>query len=93
MSDLHTSIAAALKTANDRVAGFIGYDEMADAVIQELEKDYMLVPNPCETYPRLVDDEWCACGHAEDRHERSTGMCAVITPMCDCTGFKEADDE
>ena len=36
MSDLRTRIAAALKTANDRVAGFIGYDEMADAVIREL---------------------------------------------------------
>lgn len=34
--DLRTRIAAALKTANDRVAGFIGYDEMADAVIREL---------------------------------------------------------
>jgi len=33
---LRDRIAIALKTANDRVAGFIGYDEMADAVIAEL---------------------------------------------------------
>ena len=31
--NLRDRIAAALKAANDRVAGFIGYDEMADAVI------------------------------------------------------------
>ena len=36
MTDLRDRIAAALKAANDRVAGFIGYDEMADAVIREL---------------------------------------------------------
>jgi hypothetical protein len=36
MSDLRTRIAAALRTAERRVAGFIGYDEMADAVIAEL---------------------------------------------------------
>ena len=36
MSDLRTRIAAALRTADRRVAGFIGYDEMADAVIAEL---------------------------------------------------------
>jgi hypothetical protein len=34
--DLRTRIAAALRTADRRVAGFIGYDEMADAVIAEL---------------------------------------------------------
>lgn len=40
MSDsLRDRIAAALKTANDRVAGFIGYDDMADAVIRELEPE------------------------------------------------------
>ena len=33
--DHHTRIMAALKTANDRVSGFIGYYEMADAVIEE----------------------------------------------------------
>jgi hypothetical protein len=37
MSDLRTRIAAALRTADRRVAGFIGYDEMADAVIAELK--------------------------------------------------------
>ena len=36
MTDLRDRIAAALKAANDRVAGFIGYDEMADALIREL---------------------------------------------------------
>ena len=36
MSDFRTRIAAALRTADRRVAGFIGYDEMADAVIAEL---------------------------------------------------------
>jgi hypothetical protein len=36
MSDLRTRIAAALRTADRRVAGFIGYDEMADAVIAVL---------------------------------------------------------
>jgi hypothetical protein len=39
MSDLRTRIAAALRTADRRVAGFIGYDEMADAVIAELNLD------------------------------------------------------
>ena len=34
--NLRDRIAAALKAANDRVAGFIGYDEMADAVIAAL---------------------------------------------------------
>jgi hypothetical protein len=33
---LRDRIAAVLKAANDRVAGFIGYDEMADAVIEAL---------------------------------------------------------
>jgi hypothetical protein len=37
MSDLRDRIAAALRTADRRVAGFIGYDEMADAVIAELK--------------------------------------------------------
>ena len=37
MSDLRTRIAAALRTAERTVAGFIGYDEMADAVIAELK--------------------------------------------------------
>ena len=32
--NLRDRIAAVLKAANDRVAGFIGYDEMADAVIE-----------------------------------------------------------
>ena len=36
MSDLRTRIAEALKTADRRVAGFIGYEERADAVIAEL---------------------------------------------------------
>jgi hypothetical protein len=39
MSDLRDRIAAALRTADRRVAGFIGYDEMADAVITELNLD------------------------------------------------------
>jgi hypothetical protein len=39
MSDLRTRIAAALRTAERTVAGFIGYDEMADAVITELNLD------------------------------------------------------
>ncbi len=34
---LRDRIAAALKTANDRAAGFIEWDELADAVIAELE--------------------------------------------------------
>ena len=34
--NLRDRLAAVLKAANDRVAGFIGYDEMADAVIAEL---------------------------------------------------------
>ena len=33
---LRDRIAVVLKAANDRVAGFIGYDEMADAVIEAL---------------------------------------------------------
>ncbi len=37
MTDLRDRIAAALRTADRRVAGFIGYDEMADAVIAELK--------------------------------------------------------
>jgi hypothetical protein len=36
VTDLRDRIAAALRTADRRVAGFIGYDEMADAVIAEL---------------------------------------------------------
>jgi hypothetical protein len=39
MSDLRTRIAAALKTADRRVAGFISYEERADAVIAELNLD------------------------------------------------------
>jgi hypothetical protein len=39
MSDLRTRIAEALKTADRRVAGFIGYEERADAVITELNLD------------------------------------------------------
>jgi hypothetical protein len=35
--NLRDRIAAVLKAANDRVAGFIGYDEMADAVIEALK--------------------------------------------------------
>jgi hypothetical protein len=37
VTDLRDRIAAALRTADRRVAGFIGYDEMADAVIAELK--------------------------------------------------------
>jgi|688.fasta_scaffold279861_5 hypothetical protein len=34
--DLRTRIAAAIKAADKRVAGFISYEERADAVIAEL---------------------------------------------------------
>ena len=36
---------------------------------------------------------FCVCGHREFKHESSTRMCAIIDPMCGCTGFKEDDDE
>jgi hypothetical protein len=39
MSDLRTRIAEALKTADRKVAGFISYEERADAVIAELNLD------------------------------------------------------
>ena len=40
MSDtLRDRIAAVLKAANDQVAGFIGYDEMADAVIEVIREE------------------------------------------------------
>lgn len=48
--DLRTRIAAALKTANDRVAGFIGYDEMADAVIRELQPQLAAFATDCVTH-------------------------------------------
>ena len=41
MSDLRTRIAEALKTADRRVAGFISYEERADAVIRELATTYV----------------------------------------------------
>lgn len=41
----------------------------------------------------LTGSEFCVCGHMEYRHERSTGMCAIIDPMCGCTGFKDNDDD
>lgn len=40
----------------------------------------------------LTGSEFCVCGHMEYRHERSTGMCAIIDPMCGCTGFRDNDD-
>jgi hypothetical protein len=39
MTDLRDRIAEALKTADRRVAGFISYEERADAVIAELNLD------------------------------------------------------
>ena len=39
MSDLRDRIAAALRTADRRVAGFISYEERADAVIAELGRE------------------------------------------------------
>jgi hypothetical protein len=36
MTDLRTRITDALRTADRRVAGFISYEERADAVIAEL---------------------------------------------------------
>jgi Fe-S cluster assembly ATPase SufC len=37
MSDLRERIAAAIKAADKRVAGFISYEERADAVIEALQ--------------------------------------------------------
>jgi hypothetical protein len=37
MTDLRDRIAAAIKAADKRVAGFISYEERADAVIAELQ--------------------------------------------------------
>ena len=58
---LRTRIAAVLKTANDRVAGFIGYDEMADAVIKALamerEESFMRPGWEGTTFTRYVT-EW-----------------------------------
>jgi hypothetical protein len=61
MSDLRTRIAEALKTADRRVAGFISYEERADAVIAELGlrqeiKEAVKTP-PKLTFTRYVT-EW-----------------------------------
>jgi hypothetical protein len=60
MSDLRTRIAAALKTADRKVAGFISYEERADAVIAELGlrqeiKEAVKTP-PKLTFTRYLTD-------------------------------------
>lgn len=57
--DLNQSIRTRIAAALRHMTGDLTYEAMADAVIRELKKDYMLVPNPDETYqtPRT---EWIA---------------------------------
>ena len=58
MSDsLRDRIAAAIKATNDRVAGFIGYDEMADAVMIEVKKELANEYN--KGYGDGHEEGWC----------------------------------
>ena len=57
MSDLRTRIAEALKTADRRVAGFISYEERADAVIRDVLTPEFLADLVIAAVQKAADDD------------------------------------
>ncbi len=57
MSDLRTRIAAALRTADRRVAGFISYEERADAVIRDVLTPEFLADLVIAAVQKAADDD------------------------------------
>lgn len=54
--NLRERIAAVMRAADKKVAGFIDYDELADAVIRELKLEPQVHYDPdCEFYRYVTD--------------------------------------
>lgn len=67
---LRDRIAAALKAANDRVAGFIGYDEMADAVIAVIREENDEIRPALKEALASWGDEMLSLDQTFELHER-----------------------
>jgi hypothetical protein len=57
MSELRDRIAAAIKAADKRVAGFISYEERADAVIRDVLTPEFLADLVITAVQKAADDE------------------------------------